>query len=157
MRIAYLECFSGISGDMLLGALLHAGVSEELLRKTVADLQIGAELRVSRVDRSGISATKVEVVMNGTVIDEVNRQQHDHHHSHLHESHSHHHDDHHHSHNHEPHAHHHDDAHHDDHHEHSHSHDDHKHQHGRSLSIIREIIAKAQIPEVTRRTAIRAF
>src|SRR5207248_9265020 len=92
-----------------------------------------------------------------TVIDEANRHQHDHHHSHLHESHGHHHDDHHHSHSDEPHAHHHDDAHHDDHHEHSHSHDEHTHQHGRSLSVIREIIAKAQISEPARKTAIRAF
>ena len=53
MRIAYLECFSGISGDMMLGALLHAGVTEDLLRQTVAALDVGAELRIKRVDRSG--------------------------------------------------------------------------------------------------------
>ena len=44
MRIAYLECFSGISGDMFLGALLDAGVPFELFQKTVAGLNIGAEL-----------------------------------------------------------------------------------------------------------------
>lgn len=40
MRVAYLECFSGICGDMMLGALLDAGVSPELLRKTVSSLQL---------------------------------------------------------------------------------------------------------------------
>ena len=65
MRIAYLECFSGISGDMFLGALLDAGVPFELFQKTVAGLNIGAELEHSRVDRGGISATKLDVVVNG--------------------------------------------------------------------------------------------
>jgi pyridinium-3,5-bisthiocarboxylic acid mononucleotide nickel chelatase len=65
MRIAYLDCFSGISGDMFLGALLDAGVSEQLLEETVAALNIGARLEISRVDRSGISAIKVDVYCNG--------------------------------------------------------------------------------------------
>jgi pyridinium-3,5-bisthiocarboxylic acid mononucleotide nickel chelatase len=65
MRIAYLDCFSGISGDMFLGALIDAGVSFELLEKTVADLNIGAKLELSRVDRAGISATKIDVIVHG--------------------------------------------------------------------------------------------
>jgi uncharacterized protein (TIGR00299 family) protein len=65
MRIAYLECFSGISGDMFLGALIDAGVSFELFKKTVAALNIGAELERTRVDRGGVSATKFDVVING--------------------------------------------------------------------------------------------
>src|SRR5271166_6894598 len=65
MRIAYLDCFSGISGDMFLGALLDAGVPFELFQKTVADLNIGATLELSRVDRAGISATKLDVVLCG--------------------------------------------------------------------------------------------
>jgi pyridinium-3,5-bisthiocarboxylic acid mononucleotide nickel chelatase len=65
MRIAYLDCFSGMSGDMFLGALVDAGVSTELLEKTVAALNVGARLEVSRVDRSGISAIKVDVYANG--------------------------------------------------------------------------------------------
>ena len=36
MRIAYLECFSGMSGDMFLGALVDAGVPESLLERTGA-------------------------------------------------------------------------------------------------------------------------
>ena len=61
MRIAYLECFSGISGDMFLGALVDAGVPPRLLEVTVAALDVGARLAISRVVRSGISATKVDV------------------------------------------------------------------------------------------------
>ena len=40
MRIAYLECFSGISGDMFMGALVDTGVSAALLERTVAALNI---------------------------------------------------------------------------------------------------------------------
>jgi len=65
MRIAYLDCFSGVSGDMFLGALVDAGVSPELLAETVAALDIGARLEISRVVRGGISATKVDVYANG--------------------------------------------------------------------------------------------
>jgi uncharacterized protein (TIGR00299 family) protein len=65
MRIAYLECFSGVSGDMFLGALVDAGVPAGLLEKAVAALGVGAELRIARVDRSGITATKVNVLVAG--------------------------------------------------------------------------------------------
>jgi len=61
MRIAYLDCFSGISGDMFLGALLDAGVPPHVLEETVTALNVGARLGISRVMRSGISATKVDV------------------------------------------------------------------------------------------------
>ncbi len=61
MRIAYIDAFSGISGDMFLGALLDAGVPPLLLEETVAALNVGARLEIRRVDRSGISATKVDV------------------------------------------------------------------------------------------------
>jgi hypothetical protein len=65
MRIAYLDCFSGISGDMFLGALVDAGVPPELLEKTVAGLDVGARLETSRTTRSGISAIKVDVIVGG--------------------------------------------------------------------------------------------
>ena len=65
MRIAYLDCFSGISGDMFLGALLDAGVPAELLEKTVHALGVDARLEISRVSRSGISAIKVDVYSHG--------------------------------------------------------------------------------------------
>ena len=65
MRIAYLECFSGISGDMFLGALLDAGVPPEVFTQTVEALGVDARLEISRVDRSGISATKLDVIAAG--------------------------------------------------------------------------------------------
>jgi len=64
MRIAYLDCFSGMSGDMLLGALVDVGVPAKLLEETVAGLNIGARLEISTVTRAGISATKVDVYVH---------------------------------------------------------------------------------------------
>ncbi len=58
MRIAYLDCFSGVSGDMLLGAVLDAGVPLAALRRELARLPLeGYELRAERVSRAGIAAT----------------------------------------------------------------------------------------------------
>jgi uncharacterized protein (TIGR00299 family) protein len=65
MRIAYLDCFSGISGDMFLGALVDAGVPAKLFEDTVAALNIGARLQISKVSRSGITATKLDVYVRG--------------------------------------------------------------------------------------------
>src|SRR5580700_7725451 len=65
MRIAYLECFSGMSGDMFMGALIDAGVPPRVLEETVAALGLGARLEISRVVRSGISAAKVDVWVGG--------------------------------------------------------------------------------------------
>src|SRR5712691_9956481 len=87
MRIAYLDCFSGMSGDMFLGALVDAGVPVRLFEETVAVLDIGARLAVSRVNRSGISATKVDVYVHGEkeLPREVYWEQQAHGHSHEHE------------------------------------------------------------------------
>jgi uncharacterized protein (TIGR00299 family) protein len=86
MRIAYLDCFSGISGDMFLGALADAGVSQKLLEDTVAALDIGARLEIKRVMRGGISATKVDVYSSGEkdLPREVFWEQHGHDHGHDH-------------------------------------------------------------------------
>ena len=153
MRIAYLDCYSGISGDMFLGALVDAGVSPKLLEDTVAALDIGARLEISRVTRGGISATKVDVYANGEkdLPREVfwERQEHSHGHSH---NHSH------------------------DHHDHHHAETvsqgdstpltgqspittqtDHNHGHGRGLTEIRGIIQKAAISSGAKKTAIRIF
>lgn len=62
MRIGYLACFSGISGDMMLGALVDAGVPFSLLEETVAGLGLGLRLEQKRVKRGGMMATKVDVL-----------------------------------------------------------------------------------------------
>ena len=136
MRIAYLDCFSGISGDMFLGALVDAGVSPKLLEDTVAALDIGARLEISRVVRGGISATKVDVYADGEkdLPREVfwEQQGHDHAHAHCHS------------------------------HGHEHSHGASREHptttiHGRGLTEIREIIEKAAISSTAKATAIRIF
>ena len=63
MKIAYFDCFAGISGDMTLGALLDAGADEARFREELAKLRgIEFDLRVSKVVKSGIQATDVEVL-----------------------------------------------------------------------------------------------
>jgi hypothetical protein len=173
MHIAYLDCFSGMSGDMFLGALVDAGVPPQLLEETVAALNIGASLEISRVQRNGISAIKVDVYSNGEkdLPREVWEQQeeqsrhahaglddtaHPHLHDHGHDVHGHAH-----AHQREPVAllehnyglqnpaepkrrp-----------HEHDHSH---SHEHGRGLNEIRSIIGKAAIHEEAKKTAIAIF
>ena len=143
MRIAYLECFSGISGDMFLGALLDAGVPAGVLEETVAALGVGGRLEISRVVRSGISATKADVWVDGEK--DLPREEYwAHKEAHSHE-HGHHADGH--------------------HHDHDHQHSEswanasgtHKHEHARGLSEIRTIIHKSAIRETAKKTAIRIF
>ena len=151
MRIAYLDCFAGISGDMFLGALLDAGVPPQILHDTVAALGLNATLRIEKVDRSGISATKAHVFEGESLA-----EGHSHSHEatpqqqassavytqqpqtqHLHKT------GHAHTHDHEP-----------------HTHDDsptHTHVHGRSLSAIRTLIQAAPLAEAVKQTAIRTF
>ncbi len=150
MRVAYLDCFSGMSGDMFLGALVDAGVPVRVFEETVAALDIGARLEISRVNRSGISATKVDVYVHGEkeLPREVYWEQHAHEHHHEHE------------------------------HAHGPEHDhvelrEHNyarasqepsrtgapapHEHGRGLTEIREIIRRAAISAGAKQTAIAIF
>ena len=130
MRIAYLECFSGISGDMLLGAMVDAGLPFACLEETAAALNVGARLEMRKVSRGGLAATKVDVLTPDT--------------QHAHEAHSgvsgasgvsH--------------------AHHE--HEHEHHHSAHPHAPHRSMSAIVEIIRSAPLTESVKQRSIRAF
>jgi uncharacterized protein (TIGR00299 family) protein len=142
MRIAYLDCFSGISGDMFLGALVDAGVPARLLEETVAALQVGAKLEISRVDRSGITATKVDVIVNGQK-DQPREQKHKHEHDHHHHNHEH-------------------DGREQDGHEHSSragapAPQSQSHEHGRGLKEIKQLIAQAAISQRAKQTATAIF
>jgi len=154
MRIAYLDCFSGISGDMFLGALVDAGVPAKLFEDTVEALNIGARLEISRVNRSGITATKVDVFVHGEkeLPREVffEQQSRAHKHEHGHET----------GHKHSP-----------EHielREHNYSQPQsespragarapHEREHGRGLKEIREVIRKAAINDGAKNTAIAIF
>ena len=62
MKVAYFDCFAGISGDMALGALVDAGLSLDLLKAELDKLKV-REFTISqrRVEKHGIAATKVDV------------------------------------------------------------------------------------------------
>lgn len=63
MKKVFFDCFSGISGNMILGALLDAGLSEEDLRGAITALPIdNYEIKISRVNKLGINAVYVDVI-----------------------------------------------------------------------------------------------
>ncbi|MDO8586078.1 MAG: nickel pincer cofactor biosynthesis protein LarC [Armatimonadota bacterium] len=64
MRIAYFDCFAGISGDMTLGALIAAGADIDSLRERLSSLSLGGyEIEAKQVRKKGIAATDVNVVL----------------------------------------------------------------------------------------------
>lgn len=64
-KAAYFDCFSGCSGDMILGSLIDAGLSLEMLEKGLSSLPVhGYKLSAKQVKRSTITATKFAVTMN---------------------------------------------------------------------------------------------
>jgi uncharacterized protein (TIGR00299 family) protein len=166
MRIAYLDCFAGISGDMFLAALIDAGVDPQVLHDATAALHLGATLRIQKVDRSGIASTKVDVILGTELADAV--QNPDAHTAHIPpaehqlatnqstpatttttvvEQHSH-------THQHHPKTQHQ----HKTGHPHSHDHDhSHSHEHGRSLTTIRTLIQSTDLANPVKQTAILAF
>ncbi len=65
MKTAYFDCHSGISGDMILGALVDAGVKLQTLRSGLASLGLkGYELKSRRVKRGLFGGTKIDVVLS---------------------------------------------------------------------------------------------
>src|ERR1700692_2253842 len=85
MRIAYLDCFSGISGDMLLGAFVDAGVPLEKLADVASSLNVGARLEARKVMRGGLTGTKVDVRTGEDVLTGDSGHLHEHSHVHTHE------------------------------------------------------------------------
>ena len=68
MKIAYFDCIAGASGDMILGALLDAGLPEATLRERLSALRLADfDLRCQRVNKNGFSATKVDVLVKDDV------------------------------------------------------------------------------------------
>lgn len=81
MKVAYLDTFSGISGDMMIGALISAGMPFEYLQEELKKLNLGNyQLQISTVQKHSITAIKFD----------VNIEEHDHNHQ-YHSKHSHHH------------------------------------------------------------------
>ncbi|HJZ59866.1 MAG TPA: nickel pincer cofactor biosynthesis protein LarC [Gemmataceae bacterium] len=61
MRVAHFDCFSGISGDMVLGAVIDAGVPANTIRTALDSLGLPIKLEIERVKRCGFAATKATV------------------------------------------------------------------------------------------------
>ena len=65
-KIAYFDCFSGVSGDMFIGALLDAGLDFDVLRAELDKLGLpDCKLETRRVSRQHLSCTKFDVVDEG--------------------------------------------------------------------------------------------
>ena len=62
MKICYFDAFSGISGDMTVGALIDAGADATALTRALESLETGASFRIERTKRRGIAASKFNVV-----------------------------------------------------------------------------------------------
>ena len=146
-RQLYLECYSGISGDMTVAALLDLGADEQVLRKVLASLPVdGFEIAVTRKVKSGLDACDFDVILDAEHENHDHDMDylhgHDHSHEHVHEDGSVHTHEHHHEHTHEGHEHHHDHGHH--------------HEH-RGLHEILHIIDHADMTERAKETAVRIF
>lgn len=151
MRIAYLDCFAGISGDMFLGALLDAGVPLATLEDAIQALNLGASLTVDAVDRSGISSKKVTVLEHGTPAEPEVPQ------SHAHTEHQHAHD---HTHTFQPQTQHLHKTGHEHAAESAHAHEPgeaHTHTHGRSLTEIRTLIQGSRLAGSVKSLAVHTF
>lgn len=140
-RQLYLECYSGISGDMAVGAMLDLGADRQVLEQVLASLPLeGYTTKISTVQKSGINACDFDVILDEENHDHdmewlfgSGAEEFHHDHEHHHHDHDHHHDDH-------------------DH----HHHHDHHHVH-RSMKDIREIIGAGQMTDGARDLALRIF
>ena len=146
-RFAIIDPAAGISGDMLLGALIGAGADVEWLRGVPGRLGFpGVTIDVHPVDRCGLRAVKVDVRLPGGEMEHPSPAHEGHEREHDHD----HHGDHHHGH----------DDDHDHHHDHGHAHP-HHHAHGdgahRHIGDLIAIVGAAPLSEWVRERAVRAF
>jgi uncharacterized protein (TIGR00299 family) protein len=86
LRLLYFDCFSGASGDMVLGALIDAGVPLDEVRRALGSLTISADsVWTERVTRAGISATRFRVREEEVALDHAHDHVHGHDHDHAHQ------------------------------------------------------------------------
>ena len=155
-KTLYLECYSGISGDMTVAALLDLGADREVLEKTLGSLGVdGFRTEITRVKKSGLDACDFAVIM-----DEAH-ENHDHDmeylHGHLYERHGHDHGEHH-EHSHSEHNEHHHGAEHHHVHEHRHGEEPHAHHHEhRGMKEIREILLSSSMTDRAKEIALSVF
>ncbi|TWD97810.1 hypothetical protein FB545_3333 [Peribacillus frigoritolerans] len=140
MRTLYFDCFSGISGDMVIGALIDAGADPVQMEEELKKLNMDEEYNLSwgKVVKNGITSTKFDVILTSK-----SDQTHEHSHSHEHE-HSHGHS---HSHGHEQSL----------GHEHNHSHVPHSHHGSRTYKQIVEAINEANFNESVANMSLAIF
>ena len=155
-KTLYLECYSGISGDMTVAALLDLGADREVLEKTLGSLGVdGFRTEITRVKKSGLDACDFAVIL-----DEAH-ENHDHDmeylHGHLYERHGHDHGEHH-EHSHSEHNEHHHGAEHHHVHEHRHGAEPHAHHHEhRGMKEIREILLSSSMTDRAKEIALSVF
>lgn len=111
MKSLYLECNAGISGDMLVAALLDLGADKEALDKALQSIPAkGFEYKISRVSKAGVDCCDFDVILdeehanhdhdmaflhgNGDAVVHSHEHEHEHHHDHEHEHEHHHHHEH---------------------------------------------------------------
>ena len=137
-KTLYLECYSGISGDMTVAALLDLGADREVLKESLKSLPVGGfRTEITRVKKSGLDACDFSVILE--------QDNHDHDMEYLHgseKSYTGHHE---HSH----------EVNHEHHHGHTHSHE-HPHEH-RGMKEITEIIQKSEMTVRAKKMAMRVF
>ena len=143
-RILYFDCFSGISGDMTIGALLDLGIDQDLFLAELNKIHLDEfEIEIKRGLKKGISGTDFTVHLT--------------HQEHSHEEHTHEHEDDHNHHEH-THEHHHDHSHEHEHtHEHHHTEKPHDHAHTRNLSDIYKIIDSSDLSEYVKIASKKIF